>query len=187
MVGLGDTLFGVLFGFVAAFTTRFTGKVREIEPLIIFLYLAYLIAELLAISSIMAHVRLLKAFLKKIKQELELFWIFLHVMLLFLKYGNLCLDYEVLRRGEYYDTTIRHVIKMVGSVSETLIFFFRAVVTIRTEREWNWGYSLLCCGEVWVWEIIKNSQITKRTFLIAGGCFFTVIGYNTKWQYYLYK
>ncbi len=59
VVGLGGMLFGVLFGFVAAFTTRFTGKVREIEPLIIFLYsyLAYLIAELLAISSIMAYVR----------------------------------------------------------------------------------------------------------------------------------
>lgn len=56
VVGLGGMLFGLLFGFVAAFTTRFTGKVKEIEPLIIFLYsyLAYLIAELFAISSIMA-------------------------------------------------------------------------------------------------------------------------------------
>lgn len=77
MVGLGGALFNVLFGFVAAFTTCFTGKVREIEPLIIFLYsyLAYLIAELLAISSIMAYVRLLTAFLKKIKHELALFWL----------------------------------------------------------------------------------------------------------------
>lgn len=58
VVGLGGMLLGLLFGFVAAFTTRFTGKVREIEPLIIFLYsyLAYLIAELVAISSIMAWV-----------------------------------------------------------------------------------------------------------------------------------
>lgn len=56
VVGLGGTFFGILFGFLAAFTTRFTGKVREIEPLIIFLYsyLAYLIAELFSISSIMA-------------------------------------------------------------------------------------------------------------------------------------
>lgn len=37
-------------------------------------------------------------------------------------------------------TTIRHVIKMVGSVSETLIFFFLGVVTITTDHEWNWGY-----------------------------------------------
>lgn len=56
VVGLGGMGFGVLFGFVAAFTTRFTGRVREIEPLFIFMYsyLAYLVAELFAISSIMA-------------------------------------------------------------------------------------------------------------------------------------
>ncbi|XP_061923159.1 sodium/hydrogen exchanger 2-like [Entelurus aequoreus] len=58
IVGLGGMGFGVLFGFVAAFTTRFTSKVREIEPLFIFMYmyLAYLVAELFAISSIMAIV-----------------------------------------------------------------------------------------------------------------------------------
>ncbi|KTG41254.1 hypothetical protein cypCar_00027963 [Cyprinus carpio] len=52
-------LFGLPFGFVAAFTTCFTGKVREIKPLMIFLssYLAYLIAELFAISSIMAFMK----------------------------------------------------------------------------------------------------------------------------------
>lgn len=56
VVGLGGMGFGILFGFVAAFTTRFTSKVREIEPLFIFMYsyLAYLVAELFAISSIMA-------------------------------------------------------------------------------------------------------------------------------------
>lgn len=56
VVGLGGMLFGFLFGVVAAFTTRFTGKVGEIEPLFIFMYsyLAYLVAELFAISSIMA-------------------------------------------------------------------------------------------------------------------------------------
>lgn len=42
----------------------------------------------------------------------------------------------------YSRTTICHVIKMLGSVSETLIFFFLGVVTITTEHEWNWGYIL---------------------------------------------
>lgn len=100
VIGFGGTLFGILFGFVAAFTTRFTGKVREIEPLIIFLYsyLAYLIAELLAISSIMAYVRAPNCIFeeKKKKNELALFWLFLNVVFLFLQYCNLCLDYEVL-------------------------------------------------------------------------------------------
>lgn len=56
VIGFGGIFFGFLFGFVAAFSTRFTWKVREIEPLFIFMYsyLAYLLAELLAISSIMA-------------------------------------------------------------------------------------------------------------------------------------
>lgn len=56
VVSLGGLLFGFLFGFVAAFTTRFTANVREIEPLFVFMYsyLAYLVAELFCISSIMA-------------------------------------------------------------------------------------------------------------------------------------
>ena len=56
VVGLGGTGLGILFGFAAAFTTRFTSRVREIEPLFIFMYsyLAYLLAELFAISSVTA-------------------------------------------------------------------------------------------------------------------------------------
>ncbi|XP_030643458.1 sodium/hydrogen exchanger 2 [Chanos chanos] len=116
VVGLGGLVFGFLFGFVAAFTTRFTGKVREIEPLFIFMYsyLAYLVAELFAISSIMAIV----------------------TCALTMKYY---VEENVSQRS---CTTIRHVIKMLGTVSETLIFFFLGVVTITTEHEWNWGYIL---------------------------------------------
>lgn len=56
VVAAGGVLFGLLFGFVAAFTTRFTHRVRPIEPLFVFMYsyLAYLVAELFAISSVMA-------------------------------------------------------------------------------------------------------------------------------------
>uniref|UniRef100_A0A8C1L6P5 Solute carrier family 9 member 2 n=1 Tax=Cyprinus carpio TaxID=7962 RepID=A0A8C1L6P5_CYPCA len=88
VMGFEGMLFGLPFGFVAAFTTCFTGKVREIKPLMIFLssYLAYLIAELFAISSIMYYV-----------------------------------EEDV---SQHSCTTIRHVIKIVGSVSEALIFFF---------------------------------------------------------------
>ncbi|MEQ2211377.1 hypothetical protein XENOCAPTIV_028433, partial [Xenoophorus captivus] len=56
VVGIGGVLFGLLFGFVVAFTSRFPNRVREIEPLFVFMfsYLAYLVAELFAISSVMA-------------------------------------------------------------------------------------------------------------------------------------
>ncbi|XP_062861399.1 sodium/hydrogen exchanger 2 [Trichomycterus rosablanca] len=125
VVGLGGILFGFLFGFAAAFTTRFTWKVREIEPLFIFMYsyLAYLVAELFSISSIMAIV----------------------TCALTMKYY---VEENVSQRS---CTTIRHVIKMLGTVSETLIFFFLGVVTITTEHEWNWGYILFTVlfAEIW--------------------------------------
>ncbi|XP_073702051.1 sodium/hydrogen exchanger 2 [Garra rufa] len=135
VVGLGGTFFGVLFGFVAAFTTRFTGKVREIEPLIIFLYsyLAYLIAELFTISSIMAIV----------------------TCALTMKYY---VEENVSQRS---CTTIRHVIKMVGSVSETLIFFFLGVVTITTEHEWNWGYILFTLLFALIWRVLGILVLTQ--------------------------
>uniref|UniRef100_A0A3Q2XRC2 Sodium/hydrogen exchanger n=1 Tax=Hippocampus comes TaxID=109280 RepID=A0A3Q2XRC2_HIPCM len=47
VVGLGGMGFGVLFGFVAAFTTRFTSKVREIEPLFIFMYSVLVLTQII--------------------------------------------------------------------------------------------------------------------------------------------
>lgn len=56
VVGIGGVLIGIVMGFVAAFTTRYTHKIRVIEPLFVFLYsyLAYITAEMFHLSSIMA-------------------------------------------------------------------------------------------------------------------------------------
>lgn len=53
VVAAGGVLFGLLF--VAAFTTRFTHRVRPIELLFVFMYsyLADLVAELFTIFSVM--------------------------------------------------------------------------------------------------------------------------------------
>uniref|UniRef100_A0A671XWH5 Sodium/hydrogen exchanger n=1 Tax=Sparus aurata TaxID=8175 RepID=A0A671XWH5_SPAAU len=135
VVGLGGMGFGVLFGFVAAFTTRFTSRVREIEPLFIFMYsyLAYLVAELFAISSIMAIV----------------------TCALTMKYY---VEENVSQRS---CTTIRHVVKMLGSISETLIFFFLGVVTITTEHEWNWGYILFTLLFAFIWRGLGVLVLTQ--------------------------
>nr|AAD46576.2 Na+/H+ exchanger NHE-2-like isoform [Myoxocephalus octodecemspinosus] len=135
VVGLGGMGFGILFGFTAAFTTRFTSKVREIEPLFIFMYsyLAYLVAELFAISSIMAIV----------------------TCALTMKYY---VEENVSQRS---CTTIRHVIKMLGSISETLIFFFLGVVAITTEHEWNWGYILFTLLFAFVWRGLGVLVLTQ--------------------------
>ncbi|KAG7236161.1 hypothetical protein INR49_001271 [Caranx melampygus] len=136
VVGLGGVLFGLLFGFVAAFTTRFTYKVRPIEPLFVFMYsyLAYLVAELFAISSVLSII----------------------TCAITMKYY---VEENVSQRS---CTTIRHVVKMLATVSETLIFFFLGVVTITTDHEWNWAYILFTLVFAFIWRglgILVLSQI----------------------------
>lgn len=55
-------------------------------------------------------------------------------------------------------TTIRHVVKMLGSISETLIFFFLGVVTITTEHELNWGYILFTLLFAFLWRGLGKSS-----------------------------
>ncbi|XP_029300230.1 sodium/hydrogen exchanger 2-like [Cottoperca gobio] len=125
VVAAGGLLFGLLFGFVAAFTTRFTHNVRQIEPLFVFMYsyLAYLVAECFSISSVLAII----------------------TCAITMKYY---VEENVSQRS---CTTIRHVVKMLATVSETLIFFFLGVVTITTEHEWNWAYILFTLLFAFVW------------------------------------
>ncbi|OWK00192.1 hypothetical protein Celaphus_00016069, partial [Cervus elaphus hippelaphus] len=56
LVGIGGIFIGLLFGMIAAFTTRFTKTIRVIEPLFVFLYsyLSYLTAEMFHLSGIVA-------------------------------------------------------------------------------------------------------------------------------------
>ncbi|XP_054648981.1 sodium/hydrogen exchanger 2-like isoform X2 [Dunckerocampus dactyliophorus] len=138
VVGAGGLLFGLLFGFVAAFTTRFTHNARQIEPLFVFMfsYLAYLVAELFAISSVLAII----------------------TCAITMKYY---VEENVSQRS---CTTIRHVIKMLATISETLIFFFLGVVTITTEHEWNWAYILFTLLFALLWRgigILVLSQIVN--------------------------
>ncbi|XP_054915187.1 sodium/hydrogen exchanger 2-like [Poeciliopsis prolifica] len=125
VVGIGGVLFGLLFGFMAAFTSRFTSRVREIEPLFIFMfsYLAYLVAELFAISSVLSII----------------------TCAITMKYY---VEENVSQRS---CTTIRHVVKMLATISETLIFFFLGVVTITTLHEWNWAFILFTLFFAFLW------------------------------------
>lgn len=56
IVSIGGTLVGLIFAVILAFITRFTKRVRIIEPLFVFLlvYLAYLTAELFSLSAILS-------------------------------------------------------------------------------------------------------------------------------------
>ncbi|TNN32145.1 Sodium/hydrogen exchanger 5 [Liparis tanakae] len=57
IVSIGGTLVGLVFAVILGFITRFTKKVRIIEPLLVFLlvYLAYLTAELCSLSAILSE------------------------------------------------------------------------------------------------------------------------------------
>ncbi len=56
IVAVGGVLIGILFGLIGAFTTKFTEHIRILEPLIVitYSYLAYLTAEMLSTSGILA-------------------------------------------------------------------------------------------------------------------------------------
>ncbi|KAM6145110.1 sodium/hydrogen exchanger 4 [Phoenicopterus ruber ruber] len=122
VVGLGGVLFGVVFGFVSALMTRFTHNVSAIEPLLVFMfsYLSYLSAETLYISGILA----MTACAVTMKKYVE----------------------ENVSQNSY--TTIKYFMKMLSSVSETLIFVFMGVSTVGKNHEWNWAFicfTLLFC------------------------------------------
>ncbi|XP_025922284.1 sodium/hydrogen exchanger 4 isoform X2 [Apteryx rowi] len=122
VVGLGGVLFGIIFGFVSAFMTRFTHNISAIEPLLVFMfsYLSYLSAEILYISGILA----MTACAVTMKKYVE----------------------ENVSQNSY--TTIKYFMKMLSSVSETLIFVFMGVSTVGKNHEWNWAFicfTLLFC------------------------------------------
>lgn len=64
-------------------------------------------------------------------------------------------------------TTIKYFMKMLSSVSETLIFIFMGVSTVGKNHEWNWtfiGFTLAFCL---IWRAIsKGSQAQEPRLLL---------------------
>uniref|UniRef100_A0A8D2KW32 Sodium/hydrogen exchanger n=1 Tax=Varanus komodoensis TaxID=61221 RepID=A0A8D2KW32_VARKO len=122
VVSFGGLLFGIAFGFVAALMTRFTQNISSIEPLLVFMfsYLSYLAAETLYISGILA----ITACAVTMKKYVE---------------ANISPNSYV---------TTKYFMKMLSSISETLIFVFMGVSTVSRNHEWNWafiGFTLVFC------------------------------------------
>ncbi|XP_063806837.1 sodium/hydrogen exchanger 4-like [Pseudophryne corroboree] len=122
MVGIGGVFFGIIFGFVSAFITRFTKNISSIEPLLVFMfsYLSYLSAEAFYLSGILAMTACAMTMKKYIEENIS----------------------------KNSSTTIKYFMKMMSSVSETLIFIFMGVTTIGKNHEWNWAFvsfTLLFC------------------------------------------
>ncbi|XP_069827077.1 sodium/hydrogen exchanger 4 [Dendropsophus ebraccatus] len=122
MVGIGGVFFGIIFGFLSVFITRFTRNITSIEPLLVFMfsYLSYLSAEAFYLSGILAMTACAMTMKKYIEENIS----------------------------KNSSVTIKYFMKMMSSVSETLIFIFMGVSTVGKNHEWNWAFvsfTLLFC------------------------------------------
>ncbi|OCT84647.1 sodium/hydrogen exchanger 5 [Xenopus laevis] len=116
VVSLGGTAIGLVFAFLLALITRFTKRVRIIEPLFIFLivYLAHLTAEMVSLSSILAVTFC----------------------------GLCCKKYVEANISNKSRTTVKYTMKTLASSSETIIFIFLGISAVDTSK-WMWDTALV--------------------------------------------
>ncbi|XP_065496783.1 sodium/hydrogen exchanger 5 isoform X1 [Caloenas nicobarica] len=116
LVSLGGTAVGLFFAFLLALITRFTKRVRIIEPLFVFLlaYVAYLAAEMVSLSSILAVTFC----------------------------GICCKKYVEANISQKSRTTVKYTMKTLASSSETIIFMFLGISAVDTSK-WAWDTALV--------------------------------------------
>ncbi|KAM8946013.1 sodium/hydrogen exchanger 5 [Pelodytes ibericus] len=116
VVSLGGTAIGLVFAFLLALITRFTKRVRIIEPLFVFLivYLAHLTAEMVSLSSILAVTFC----------------------------GLCCKKYVEANISNKSRTTVKYTMKTLASSSETIIFIFLGISAVDTSK-WMWDSALV--------------------------------------------
>ncbi|CAL8361225.1 unnamed protein product [Gadus morhua 'NCC'] len=123
VVSLGGTLVGLVFAVILSFTTRFTKKVRIIEPLFVFLlvYLAYLTAELCSLSAILS--------------------------MTFCGIGaNKYVEANISQKSR---TTVKYTMKTLASIAETIIFIFLGISAM-DKTKWAWDTGLVACTLVFI-------------------------------------
>ncbi|XP_069372096.1 Na(+)/H(+) exchanger beta-like [Paralichthys olivaceus] len=156
VVSLGGIMVGAIYGLLGAFTSRFTSHTRVIEPLFVFLYsyMAYLSAEVFRLSGIMSLIAC----------------------------GVVMRPYVEANISHKSHTTIKYFLKMLSSVTETLIFIFLGVSTVAGPHAWNWTFvilTLILClvsrvlGVIGLTYIINKFRIVKlnkkEQFIVAYG------------------
>ncbi|XP_077982236.1 sodium/hydrogen exchanger 3-like [Glandiceps talaboti] len=117
VISVGGTAIGMIWGLLTAFVTKFTDHVRVIEPLFVFImsYLSYLTAEVFGFSGIMAIVFC----------------------------GIIMKKYVEANISQKSHTTIKYFMKMLSSISETIIFMFLGLSAVRDDHVWDPAF-ILC-------------------------------------------
>ncbi|KAG7468301.1 hypothetical protein MATL_G00141600 [Megalops atlanticus] len=123
IVSIGGTLVGLIFAVILAFITRFTKRVRIIEPLFVFLlvYLAYLTAELFSLSAILS--------------------------MTFCGIG--CNKYVEANISQKSRTTVKYTMKTLASIAETIIFIFLGISAV-DKSKWAWDTGLISCTLIFI-------------------------------------
>lgn len=116
MVSLGGAAVGLVFAFLLALTTRFTKRVRIIEPLLVFLlaYAAYLTAEMASLSAILAVTMC----------------------------GLGCKKYVEANISHKSRTAVKYTMKTLASSAETVIFMLLGISAVDSSK-WAWDSGLV--------------------------------------------
>uniref|UniRef100_A0AAR2LUH1 Sodium/hydrogen exchanger n=1 Tax=Pygocentrus nattereri TaxID=42514 RepID=A0AAR2LUH1_PYGNA len=138
VVSIGGTMVGLIFAVILAFITRFTKKVRIIEPLFIFLlvYLAYLTAELFSLSAILS--------------------------MTFCGIG--CNKYVEANISQKSRTTVKYTMKTLASIAETIIFIFLGISAV-DKSKWAWDTGLIACTLIFIF-VFRAMGVVGQTWIL---------------------
>nr|XP_020458267.1 sodium/hydrogen exchanger 5 isoform X1 [Monopterus albus] len=138
IVSVGGTLVGLVFAIILGFITRFTKKVRIIEPLFVFLlvYLAYLTAELFSLSAILS--------------------------MTFCGIGaNKYVEANISQKSR---TTVKYTMKTLASIAETIIFIFLGISAV-DKSKWAWDTGLVSCTLVFIF-VFRAVGVIGQTWVL---------------------
>ncbi|KAM6980202.1 sodium/hydrogen exchanger 5 [Aplochiton taeniatus] len=138
IVSIGGTLVGLIFAVILGFITRFTKKVRIIEPLFVFLlvYLAYLTAELFSLSAILS--------------------------MTFCGIGaNKYVEANISQKSR---TTVKYTMKTLASIAETIIFIFLGISAV-DKSKWAWDTGLISCTLIFIF-VFRAMGVIGQTWVL---------------------
>lgn len=114
VIAVGGIFIGLVFAVIVSLATRFSQRVKILAPVFVFIvpYLAYLTAEMFALSSILAIVSCgitMKQYVK----------------------GNITHDAS---------TSVKYFVKTLSNCCETVIFMFLGLSTISSDHHWDTAF-----------------------------------------------